>query len=226
MNLNVVNNVAEVPTVQRTISAWQQGKPRSDFQSSARTWGELKRELRERGWDTNDVNVTEGNSKLTLVNDDALLPTNIQKGDGFTNNLIIIMTPNQKIKSGADYKALKAEIKSLCQNPKTSAAARSFFGNYTQMSTATMEIKLAQWNKTAVEPKASKVEGINQAMESGKHKVEVKAVDSNQVIKTQLNQALQTIYAGAKLLQNIVDSLSLNDVPSDLELEKLANMLK
>lgn len=238
MNTNIINSVAEVPAVQRTISAWQQGKPRKDFQSSATTYGQLKRELIDHGYDLKDTMVTEGNTKLTLANDDAILPINIAKGDGFTNNLVIMMTPQKKIKSGSDwakasYKECKAEIKALCNGSKWEKDARAFFGNYTQMSTALMQSKLVEWEKgyqpVATKPHVAKaaktakmIADANGAMETGTF-APVNVPQSD--LKARLNQALNTIYAGTQLLQVLIGEQD-TDTPSDSEIQAMLKSIK
>ncbi len=144
------------PQVERVISAWMPGQNRVNFTSNATTYGELKEELIANGFDLENVRVTEGNTQIDLVSDNAQLPTNILRRGSYTNDLIIIMTPQTKIKSGSigadydvdrriivdleDYKEMKAFIGTLYnhENEYIKNKARAYFGNYTQLSKVKM----------------------------------------------------------------------------------------
>lgn len=144
------------PQVERVISAWMPGQNRVNFTSNATTYGELKEELIANGFDLEDVRVTEGNTQIDLVSDNAQLPTNILRRGSYTNDLIIIMTPQTKIKSGSigadfdvdrriivdleDYKEMKAFIGTLYnhEDEDIKNKARAYFGNYTQLSKVKM----------------------------------------------------------------------------------------
>lgn len=193
--MNSVNNIVAVG-VQRNISAFQPGVGRRDFQSSATTYGQLKEELQSQGFNLSNTRVTEGNTQLDLVNDDAVLPVNIQKRGQVTNDLIIVMTPNARPKSGsidvqdASYAELKAEVKALYHGEQ-SEEARAHFGNYTQMKTAVMRELLQEWQVSQEYP-----EDI-------------------------INEALKYILYGTSLLQSKVITLGNTEAPSTEELEAL-----
>lgn len=86
----------------RTITAFQTGVGRKTFTSSAVTFADLKPELIAQGFDLNDMRVLEGNTNLDLINDNAILPTNIERRGQITNDLTIVMAPIARPKSGAD----------------------------------------------------------------------------------------------------------------------------
>ncbi len=219
--MNSINNIVSV-RVQRNISAFQPGVGRRDFQSSASTYGQLKEELLAQGFNLSNTRVTEGNTQLDLVNDDAVLPVNIQKRGQVTNDLIIVMTPNARPKSGsidvqnASYAELRAEVKALCHG-KRSKEARAHFGNYTQMKTAVMRDLLQEW-QASHESTANtfKFEEVRSKLESGDFEVLTIGIDRNIY-----NEALKYIFHGITLLQNKVISLSSTKAPSTEELEAL-----
>ncbi len=219
--MNLVNNTVAVG-VQRNISAFQPGVGRRDFQTNATTYGQLKEELQSQGFDLSNTRVTEGNTQLDLVNDDAVLPTNIQKRGQVTNDLIIVMTPNARPKSGsidvqnASYAELKAEVKALYHGEQ-SEEARAHFGNYTQMKTAVMRDLLQEWQVYQESPAdTAKFEEVRSKLESGDF--EVLTTEVNQNI---YNEALKHILYGVTLLQNEVITWGSMEAPSTEELEAL-----
>ena len=221
--MNLVNNIVAVG-VQRNISAFQPGVGRRDFQSNATTYGQLREELQSQGFDLSNTRVTEGNTQLDLVNDDAVLPTNIQKRGQITNDLIIVMTPNARPKSGsidvqnASYAELRAEIKALYHGNQ-SEEARAYFGNYTQMKTADMLNLLQEWQVYQESlADTSKFEEVRSKLESGNF--EVLTIETNQNV---YNEALKHILYGVTLLQNKVITLGSTEAPSTEELEDLAD---
>jgi hypothetical protein len=150
-----INNVAAIP-VQRNISVWKQGQQRVDFQSSANTWGELKSEISSKGFDFDNTRVCEGNTQIDLVNNEAVLPSNFQKRGVTTNDLIIIITSEKKIKSGAittsdikemSYKELKSIIKDIYNDKDQAKVAKDIFGNYTRSTTDELKANLIKWIK-------------------------------------------------------------------------------
>lgn len=219
--MNSVNNIVAVG-VQRNISAFQPGVGRRDFQSSANTYGQLKEELQSQGFNLSNTRVTEGNTQLDLVNDDAVLPINIQKRGQLTNDLIIVMTPNARPKSGsidvqnASYAELRAEVKALCHGEQ-SEEARAHFGNYTQMKTAVMRDLLKEWQiPQKYSEDTTKFEDVRSRLESGDFEVLTIGINPNIY-----NEALKYILYGVTLLQNKVINLSSTKAPSTEELESL-----
>lgn len=219
--MNSINNIVSVK-VQRNISAFQPGVGRRDFQSSASTYGQLKEELIAQGFDLSNTRVTEGNTQLDLVNDDAVLPVNIQKRGQVTNDLIIVMTPNARPKSGsidvqnASYAELREEVKALWHGPQFEAA-RDHFGNYTQLKTDVMRDLLQEWQESHESPVNNfKFEEVRSKLESGDFEVLTIGIDRNIY-----NEALKYIFHGITLLQNKVINLSATKAPTTEELEAL-----
>ena len=219
--MNSINNIVAVG-VQRNISAFQPGVGRRDFQTNATTYGQLKEELQSQGFDLSNTRVTEGNTQLDLVNDDAVLPINIQKRGQITNDLIIVMTPNARPKSGsidvqnASYAELRAEVKALYHGEQ-SEEARAHFGNYTQMKTDVMRDLLQEWQVSQEYPVDTDEFGeVRSKLESGDF--EVLTIEINQNI---YNEALKYILYGVTLLQNKIITVGNTEAPSTEELEDL-----
>ena len=151
MNNLAVVNTAVGTLVSRTISAWKPGQARQDFASTATTYGQLKQELIEKGFDLSNTRVTEGNTQVDLVNEGALLPTNISRRGQLTNDLIIIMTPQTQIKSGSEdsytYLEARTEVREIYNSPNhyINALAKQHFGNYTHLTKNALINKLELW---------------------------------------------------------------------------------
>lgn len=219
--MNLVNNIVAAG-VQRNISAFQPGVGRRDFQTNATTYGQLKEELQSQGFDLSNTRVTEGNTQLDLVNDDAVLPINIQKRGQITNDLIIVMTPNARPKSGsidvqnASYAELRAEVKALYHGDQ-SEEARAHFGNYTQLKTADMRDLLQEWQASQrYSADTAKFEEVRSKLESGDF--EILTIEINQNI---YNEALKYILYGVSLLQNKIITVGSSEAPTTEELEDL-----
>lgn len=150
---NLQNNNSMTLTVERTISAFQQGVGRRDFKSKATTYGTLKQELKEQGFSLVNTKVSEGHTYISLEQDDAILPTNITVRGAVTNDLIILISPETKPKSGAiaDYNVLTrnelyALIQVLRKSPYYKESAETLFANYTIKSNAELRELLAFWD--------------------------------------------------------------------------------
>ena len=150
---NLQNNNSIALNVERTISAFQQGVGRRDFKSNAVTYGTLKQELKEQGFSLANTKVSEGHTYISLEKDDAILPTNITVRGAVTNDLIILISPETKPKSGAiaDYNVLTrnelyALIQVLRKSPYYKEQAEELFSNYTIKSNAELRELLAFWD--------------------------------------------------------------------------------
>lgn len=243
MSKSVVNNLVQ-QSVKRMVSAYAPGVGRINFESEATTYAQLKKELVAKGYSLEGMRVTEGNTQLDLRSDDAILPTNIDRGErGITNDLVIIMTPQQKIKSGAidvdtaPYKELKATIKELCNSESTKVAAKAHFGNYTQMSTPVMRSKLKEWfnsNKQSEKPSPkvksetfvkvdttkskAKLEKVREELEEGNFESMNTPLDFND---TAYMEGVRMILVGVIKLQNEVFDTKEPEVVSDEDLQRM-----
>ena len=177
---NLQNNNSMTLNVERTISAFQQGVGRRDFKSNAVTYGTLKQELKEQGFSLANTKVSEGHTYINLEQDDAVLPTNITVRGAVTNDLIILISPETKPKSGAiaDYNVLTrnelyALIQVLRKSPYYKESAETLFANYTIKSNAELRELLAFWDDMTSENYAdgaqeSEEEDVSEVYQGGR----------------------------------------------------------
>lgn len=228
MNNLAVVNTAVGTLVSRTISAWKPGQARQDFTSTATTYGQLKQELIEKGFDLSNTRVTEGNTQVDLVNEGALLPTNISRRGQLTNDLIIIMTPQTQIKSGSGdsytYAEARTEIREIynSSNNYINALAKQHFGNYTHLTKNALINKLELWKERFEEEMD---EEINVTGNCG---CGCKDPDFNEeeyqpilIDIDSLKEGLQDILTGVSLVQEELNKLYPTETPDQEELEDI-----
>lgn len=110
---------------------------RHTFDTDVTTLGQLKQLLEDSGISTENQSYYEGVSKTELLNDDSVLPTNIPYKGRTENNLVIMMTTeNKKIKSGYDGKELYIIIR---DNKLQDAIKKHFHTPYTNVKTAELD---------------------------------------------------------------------------------------
>lgn len=103
-------------------------------ETGAETLAELKAALDEAGIDYENMSFLEGLTKTELVNDESLLPKNVEYKGRTTNELVIMLTNTEKkITSGIDRKELYAKIK---QAGLGEVVKKAFGKNYTQVSSS------------------------------------------------------------------------------------------
>lgn len=228
MNNLAVVNTAVGTLVSRTISAWKPGQSRQDFASTATTYGQLKQELIEKGFDLSNTRVTEGNTQVDLVNEGALLPTNISRRGQLTNDLIIIMTPQTQIKSGSGdsytYLEARTEVREIynSSNNYINALAKQHFGNYTHLTKNALINKLELWKERFEEEMD---EEINVTGNCG---CDCEEPDFNEVEYQpilididSLKEGLQDILTGVSLVQEELNKLYPTETPDQEELEDI-----
>lgn len=129
-----------------------QSQSRFKLHTDVETFGELKTLLLEKGISLENVTVTEGISKTSFVSDDSLLPKDQLYKGRKTNELLILITPNKKIKLGLSRQDVLKHIK----NEGLQGAIKEHFGkNYTNVSTAELVEFLAD-NQEKEEEKKDK----------------------------------------------------------------------
>lgn len=140
---------------------------RKAITTTASTWGELERQL-EATHDMSKCKVIEAASRLSFVDKDTALPTNILTSSGEpTNDLLITVTPTKNINSGMalSHKECRETIKDIiAKNP----SAKDFFNknkNYTNKGTDELNLLISNYSKKST----SKKEVVSK-------KVDVKAV--------------------------------------------------
>jgi len=121
--------------MERTITAiLTNSNDKKVFNSNAITLGELKAEMTAQGIDYHNMDFMEGLTHTTMIDDAAILPSNVSYKGQVTNNLVFMLsTTNKQIRSGAyDRKECYAKIKelNLQDNVKNETGK-----NFTQVST-------------------------------------------------------------------------------------------
>ena len=102
--------------------------------STAETLGELKQDLTTANIDFNNMAFFEGLTKIELKSDASILPKDVSYKGQITNNLVIMLTTqNKQIRSGyLNRKECYANIK---LNNLQDEVIKTFGRNYTQVST-------------------------------------------------------------------------------------------
>lgn len=128
-----------------------QSQSRFKLHTDVETFGGLKTLLLEKGISLENVTVTEGISKTSFVSDDSLLPKDQLYKGRKTNELLILITPNKKIKLGLSRQDVLKHIK----NEGLQGAIKEHFGkNFTNVSTAELVEFLADNQEKEEEKKA------------------------------------------------------------------------
>ena len=127
-----------------------QSQSRFKLHTDVETFGELKTLLLEKGISLENVTVTEGISKTSFVSDDSLLPKDQLYKGRKTNELLILITPNKKIKLGLS----RQEVLKYIKDTGLQGAIKEHFGkNYTNVSTAELVEFLADNHEKEEEKK-------------------------------------------------------------------------
>lgn len=121
-----------------------------EFESTATTLGELKRELLSLGITTDGMSIQEGYTRTELVDDASILPHDVNYHGITTNNLVFRLTrTNKKTELGTDRKMLYTFIK---EYGLTDAVKTVFGKNFTQVSSADLEKFVADHSVQAGTP--------------------------------------------------------------------------
>lgn len=104
-----------------------------EIKSNATNIAELKRDLRQNGFNVEDKTIQEALTRTEFKDDASLLPRNVSYKGSITNNLVFRLTKtNKQVKSGMDRKEVYAKIKELNLGDAVKA---EFNKNFTQCST-------------------------------------------------------------------------------------------
>lgn len=104
-----------------------------EIKSNATNIAELKRDLRQNGFNVEDKIIQEALTRTEFKDDASLLPRNVSYKGSITNNLVFRLTKtNKQVKSGMDRKEVYAKIKELNLGDAVKA---EFNKNFTQCST-------------------------------------------------------------------------------------------
>lgn len=115
-----------------------------EIQSNATTVAELKRDLRQNGFNVDGKTIQEALTRTEFKDDSSMLPHDVPYKGGITNDLVFRLTKtNKQIMSGMDRQEAYAEVKRLGLGD----AVKAKFGkNFTQCSTADL-VAFLQSNK-------------------------------------------------------------------------------
>ena len=120
-----------------------------EIQSNATTVAELKRDLRQNGFNVDGKTIQEALTRTEFKDDSSMLPHDVPYKGGITNDLVFRLTKtNKQIMSGMDRQEAYAEVKRLGLG---NAIKAKFGKNFTQCSTADL-IAFLQSNKCANKP--------------------------------------------------------------------------
>lgn len=144
--------------MERTITAiLTNSNDKKVFTSNANTLGELKAEMDAQGIDYRNMDFMEGLTHTTMMDDAAILPSNVQYKGQTTNNLVFMLsTTNKQIRSGAmDRKECYEFIKENNLKDEATKYAKSLYGmgaNYTNMTTETLSKFVEKYAKKIAIP--------------------------------------------------------------------------
>ncbi len=128
--------MSDVKLLRKVLVFDSAAQSKKEFQSSATTWGDLKRELSSHGISTSNCKFIEGSTKLTLEQDQALLPMK-----DFVTFKMPVSTKSaaSPTLTSDQYKKLIREV--IDVNP----SAKAFFAGYSSMKVADLQAMLNKW---------------------------------------------------------------------------------
>lgn len=169
------------------------------IESAATTLGELKTDLSKAGINYTDCTFFEGLTKIELKNDAAILPHDVPYKGTITNNLVFMITnASKKIKSGADRKAIIAEIKEL---NLMDVVKKTYGKNYTNCKTEDL-VKVINDSKVSTPKEAP----------ARKEEAENAPNNTEYITKAQLREVIQGL---VKTLEDSGDVSYAEDVDID-----------
>src|SRR5574344_2895449 len=84
-----------------------------EIKSSATTVGELKRDLRQNGFNVDDKTIQEALTRVRFEDDEALLPHDVSYRGTITNDLVFRLTKtNKNVKSRSEERRVGKECRS------------------------------------------------------------------------------------------------------------------
>lgn len=198
----IVNNPLRKVTVYVTST-----KQKESVETRATTWGELKAELSStKNLNTNGYKILEGRAGVQLVNDDTQLPTNIRTSEGLTNDLMIFVSPAQKIKSGMSMTRNEAYAYIKEAIAKDGEAAKAHFNvgkNYTTKKTDELESLITSYSykasKKTTSGKCSTAKAFSKEKEAPKEAKEANVAISSASLEM-IKEGIENILKGVNTL--------------------------
>ena len=141
--------------MQREIQVIANSQNRSEvIMSEAGTLGELKNELREKGYTVDDMDFKEGKSRTELRDDLSVLPSHFMYRGQETSDLVIMISPkNTKITSGACSERAHAYAQ-IKEKGLQSFFVEKYGRNFTNLSTEILVKELAAHTSGDSQPEA------------------------------------------------------------------------
>ena len=138
--------------MERTITAIiSNSNDKKVFTSNANTLGELKAEMTAQGIDYHGMDFMEGLTHTQMIDDAAILPSNVQYKGRTTNNLVFMLSAtNKNIRSGA-YTRQECYIKIKEMNLQDTVKAIAG-ENFTRVSTNVLNDIIAKCEKKCEVP--------------------------------------------------------------------------
>ena len=134
---------------------------RKAINSSATTLAELKADLAANGIDFKDMSFYEGVSRTELIDDLSQLPHDVMFRGQPTNNLVILLTlQNKKIKSGALSEERKNILDQITALGLNNAVLITYGRNCTQVSTDKLKEIIEQAVNTVTPSESTKEESV------------------------------------------------------------------
>ena len=181
------------------------------IESNATTVAELKSDLRANGFDLTGKTIQEGLTRTEFKSDDSLLPHDVPRNGGYTNDLVFRLTKAQKnIKSGAMTRPeAYAAVKKLGLQAEI---AKKYGKNFTMCKTADLIAEVEKASKKSA-PKA---------------KAEAKKVEkpAKPTPKTKVAEEPKAKDAGVKAAMAVLtNTLVNNGTITDADGQKIADIL-
>ena len=174
-----------------------------EIQSNATTVAELKRDLRQNGFNVDGKTIQEALTRTEFKDDSSMLPHDVPYKGGITNDLVFRLTKtNKQIMSGIDRQEVYAEVKRLGLGD----AIKAKFGkNFTQCSTADL-VAFLQSNKG-----------------SNKHTEKAASVNENKPATSKTEKKEENHGEGCckALIKKLCDKLVWNDALSEEDVEDI-----
>lgn len=201
------------------ISSRNQGI-KTTFESTAKTLGQLKDDFNDNNIEYEGLSIYEAISRTKLIDNDSVLPHDLDYRGQKTDDLLIYMTPDKKISSGVLSKrqSLYAAIKSrnLADDIK-----KKYGKSYTNLSTIDLDHIVSGVSGTASSETPTQVEHIDSKSEDLPERVVCDAVSST----TTIDDLLVKVNSLNDKLSNLVILLS-DYYNGDTDSDEMSDSLK
>lgn len=132
------------------------GARQTTVETSATTWGELKKDLTANNIQFDGMQAVVRETKGILKLDGAVLPKGLSQGDKVTDDFTLFLSPSKQTAGCNSETATYSELKSFIKNNRK--GNESFFGDYTHQTTQGLRKLVAKWNakntsKVGAQPK-------------------------------------------------------------------------